>query len=64
MSQSSSTQALDTSPEGVYRALLRCLKRTKGFGIVFVQCSPAVGTKLIYRVQEDLDDKKIAIATL
>jgi len=64
MSQSSSTQALDTSPEGVYRALLRCLKRTKGFGIVFVQCSPAVGTKLIYRVQEDLDDKKIAILEL
>jgi len=59
-----STQALDTSPEGVYRALLRCLTRTKGFGIVFVQCSPAVGTQLIYRVQEDLSDKKIAILEL
>jgi hypothetical protein len=64
MSQSSSTQALDTSPEGVYRALLRCLKRTKGFGIVFVQCSPAEGTELIYRVQEDLYDKKIAVLKL
>ncbi|MEG4321349.1 MULTISPECIES: tetratricopeptide repeat protein [unclassified Microcoleus] len=59
-----STQALDTSPEGVYRALLRCLKRTKGFGIVFVQCSPAEGTELIYRVQEDLSDKKIAVLKL
>lgn len=64
MSQSSSTQSLDTSPDGVYRALLRCLKRTKGFGIVFVQCSPAVGTKLVYRVEEDLSDKKIAIIQL
>lgn len=64
MSQSSSTQALDTSPGGVYRALLRCLKRTKGFGIVFVQCSPAEGTKLIDRVQDDLSEKKIAIIEL
>jgi tetratricopeptide (TPR) repeat protein len=61
MSQSSATQKLDTSPEGVYRALLRCLKRTKGFGIVFVQCSPAEGNELICRVQEDLSDKKIAV---
>lgn len=64
MSQSSSTQALDTSPEGVYRALLRCLKRTKGFGIVFVQCSPDVGNQLTDRVQEDLSEKKIAILEL
>jgi RNA polymerase sigma factor (sigma-70 family) len=64
MSQSSSTQALDTSPEGVYRALLRCLKRTKGFGIVFVQCSPSVGTRLINRVRGDLFEKKIEILEL
>jgi len=64
MSQSSSTKALDTSPEGVYRALLRCLKRTKGFGIVFVQSPPAVATNLIYKVQEDLYDKKITILEL
>jgi tetratricopeptide (TPR) repeat protein len=64
MSQYSSTQKLDTSPEGVYRALLRCLKRTKGFGIVFVQCSPAVGNELICRVQEDLSEKNIAVLKL
>jgi tetratricopeptide (TPR) repeat protein len=64
MSQSSSTKALDTSPEGVYRALLRCLKRTKGFGIVFVQSPPAVATNLIYKVQEDLYEKKITILEL
>jgi Tetratricopeptide repeat len=64
MSQSSATQKLDTSPEGVYRALLRCLKRTKGFGIVFVQCSPAVGNELIYGVRCDLSEKKIAILEL
>ncbi len=64
MSQSSATQKLDTSPEGVYRALLRCLKRTKGFGIVFVQCSPAEGNELICRVQEDLSEKNIALLKL
>ncbi|MEG3973914.1 tetratricopeptide repeat protein [Microcoleus sp. herbarium8] len=64
MSESSANQKLDTSPEGVYRALLRCLKRTKGFGIVFVQCSPAVGFELIYRVRRDLSEKKIAILEL
>lgn len=64
MSQSSATQKLDTSPEGVYRALLRCLKRTKGFGIVFVQCSPAEGNELIGRVQEDLSEKNIAVLKL
>jgi tetratricopeptide (TPR) repeat protein len=31
---------------------------------VFVQCSPAEGTELIYRVQEDLYDKKIAVLKL
>ena len=64
MSQYSTTQKLDTSPEGVYRALLRCLKRTKGFGIVFVQCSPAEGNELIGRVQEDLSEKNIALLKL
>ncbi|MGL5058817.1 MAG: tetratricopeptide repeat protein [Microcoleus sp.] len=64
MSQSPATQKLDTSPEGVYRALLRCLKRTKGFGIVFVQSSPAVGSRLITRVRADLSEKKIAILEL
>ncbi|WP_293336710.1 tetratricopeptide repeat protein [Microcoleus sp. CAWBG58] len=64
MSQPSATRKLDTSPEGVYRALLRCLKRTKGFGIVFVQCSPAEGNELIGRVQEDLSEKKIAVLEL
>ena len=64
MSQSPATQKLDTSPEGVYRALLRCLKRTRGFGIVFVQCSPAEGNELIGRVQEDLSEKNIAVLKL
>lgn len=64
MSESSANQKLDTSPEGVYGALLRCLKRTKGFGIVFVQSSPAVGSRLITRVRADLSEKKIAILEL
>ncbi len=64
MSESSANQKLDTSPEGVYGALLRCLKRTKGFGIVFVQCSPAEGNELIGKVQEDLSQKNIAVLKL
>lgn len=64
MSQSPANQKLDTTPEGVYGALLRCLKRTKGFGIVFVQCSPAEGNELIGRVQEDLSEKNIAVLKL
>jgi tetratricopeptide (TPR) repeat protein len=40
-----------------YQGLLRGLRRKKGFGLYFVQCSPAEGTKLIERVREDLPQK-------
>ncbi len=37
-----------------YQGLLRGLRRKRGFGLYFVQCSPAEGTKLIARIREDL----------
>ncbi|KAM3095619.1 tetratricopeptide repeat protein [Phormidesmis sp. 146-12] len=40
-----------------YQGLLRGLRRKKGFGLYFVQCSPAEGTKLIARVRQDLPQK-------
>jgi tetratricopeptide (TPR) repeat protein len=56
----------DTAPsrEEVYQALVRSLRRRKGFGIVFVQCSPAEATQLIQRVQQDLPQKRVAVLQL
>ncbi len=54
--------AEDGSPsrEEVYQALVRSLRRRKGFGIVFVQCSPAEATRLIKEIQADLPQKQFA----
>ena len=52
------------SEEEVYQALRRSLQRRKGFGIVFVQCSPATATRLIARVKSDISQKKIAVLSL
>ncbi len=47
------------SKEEVYHTLLRSLRRRKGFGIVFVQCSPAEAAKLIQDIQKDLPQKQV-----
>ena len=47
------------SRDEVYQALLRSLRRRKGFGIVFVQCSPAEAAKLIQDIQKDLPQKQV-----
>ncbi len=52
------------SEEEVYQALRRSLQRRKGFGIVFVQCSPATATRLIAKVKSDISQKKIAVLSL
>lgn len=57
----------DTSPpskEEVYQTLLRSLKRRKGFGIVFIQASPAEANRLLPRIQHDLPQKQIETLTL
>jgi tetratricopeptide (TPR) repeat protein len=40
-----------------YQGLLRGLRRKKGFGLYFVQCSPAGGMQLIERIRQDLPQK-------
>jgi RNA polymerase sigma factor (sigma-70 family) len=52
------------SKEEIYHALLRSLRRRKGFGIVFVQSSPAEAVRLIQNLQQDLPEKKIAVLQL
>ncbi len=64
MSEVKLSENTSPSPEEVYQSLLRSLKRRKGFGIVFVQCSPAEGKRLIQRVQRDLPQKQMETLTL
>jgi len=52
-------QTVDSEEE--YQALLNGLKRSQGFGLYFVQCSPFSSGKLIERVQADLTDKTIKV---
>ena len=40
-----------------YQGLLRGLRRKRGFGLYFVQCSPSEGTRLIERIRQDLPQK-------
>jgi hypothetical protein len=49
-------------PEAEYRMLLNGLRRTEGFGLFFVQCSPFGGEQIIQRVRADLADQTVAVA--
>jgi tetratricopeptide (TPR) repeat protein len=51
-------------PQLEYRALVRSLKYTQGFGLLFVQCSPAEGERLIAKVRTDLWQKHIEVLSL
>jgi hypothetical protein len=53
MSTTNSSEDAVPSREEVYKTLLRSLRLKKGFGIVFVQCSPAEAISLIREVEED-----------
>ena len=64
MSLTKSHEDASPSKEEIYQALLRSLRRRKGFGIVFVQCSPAEAKQLIQQVQQDLPQKQVATLTL
>jgi hypothetical protein len=54
MSTTNSSEDAVPSREEVYKTLLRSLRLKKGFGIVFVQCSPAEAISLIREVEKDL----------
>ncbi len=51
-------------PEALYQSLVRSLKRRKGFGIVFVQCTPAKGRELFSQLQKDLPQRQLGKLTL
>jgi tetratricopeptide (TPR) repeat protein len=44
----------------VYASLLRALRRKQGFGLFFVQCTPAQGQDVMARLREDLGGKRLA----
>jgi tetratricopeptide (TPR) repeat protein len=51
-------------PEAEYRMLLNGLRRTEGFGLFFVQCSPFGGEQIIQRVRADLAEQTVAVLKL
>ena len=57
-------QDIATNQEEEYRSFLRALRRSQGFGLLFVRCSPAEGGRLIERVRGDLSQKSIEVLTL
>jgi tetratricopeptide (TPR) repeat protein len=60
------TQAIDrldlSEPEAAqeYGALVRALRRKQGFGLFFVQASPAKGQEILTDLRRDLPQKKVA----
>jgi tetratricopeptide (TPR) repeat protein len=51
-------------PQLEYRVLIRSLKYTQGFGLLFVQCAPTEGARLLERVREDLPKKRMEVLEL
>ncbi|NER30293.1 MAG: tetratricopeptide repeat protein [Symploca sp. SIO1C4] len=51
-------------PEDEYQALVRSLKWTDGFRLLFVHCSPAQGEQVITRIKEDILQKTIEVLSL
>jgi tetratricopeptide (TPR) repeat protein len=48
-----------TDPEEEYQTFVRTLKRTDGFRLLFVQCTPAQGTQLVAKVKADIPQKTV-----
>lgn len=44
----------EIDPQKEYRALIRSIQYTQGFGLLFVRCAPVEAERLIKRVQEDV----------
>jgi tetratricopeptide (TPR) repeat protein len=53
-----------STPEEEYKVLLRSLRRRKGFGLVFVRCTPVGGLELIEKIHADLPQKKADVLEL
>ena len=57
-------QDLAANSEEEYQALIRSLQWIDGFGLIFIDCSPAAGRQLIERVQQDVPEKRIGTLAL
>ncbi|MBD0266219.1 MAG: tetratricopeptide repeat protein, partial [Tolypothrix sp. Co-bin9] len=55
---------LPPEPKEVYQDLVRALKRKSGFGLFFVQCTPAEADRLVATLPQDIPHKKIAVLRL
>ena len=66
MSQTQTDVSQDSSAESEeqYLAFVRALKRRRGFGLMFVRCSPAEGKQLMKRVRDDIPQKRIDVLAL
>jgi tetratricopeptide (TPR) repeat protein len=47
-----------------YQAVVRSLRRHKGFGLLFIECTPVGGEELITKIKKDLPQKKVSILSL
>lgn len=64
MTLAKTAKQIAADPEAQYQALQRSLRRRKGFGLLFVQASPAKAQELLQRLQKDLPQKTIGTLTL
>ena len=48
-------------PEEAYGSLLRALRRTQGFGLLFVECTLAEGQRISQRIRQDLPQKTMDV---
>ncbi|MBW4467908.1 MAG: tetratricopeptide repeat protein [Pegethrix bostrychoides GSE-TBD4-15B] len=66
MSQSKSDwdEDIPYNAEDEYQALLRALRRKRGFGLYFVECSAQKGNELIASLQKDLPQKNMQVLQL
>ncbi|MEH2456081.1 tetratricopeptide repeat protein [Nostoc sp.] len=55
---------LPPEPEEAYQDLLRALKRKSGFGLFFVECTPAEADKFIVKLPQEIPQKKIEVLRL
>uniref|UniRef100_UPI0039C6A069 tetratricopeptide repeat protein n=1 Tax=Nodularia chucula TaxID=3093667 RepID=UPI0039C6A069 len=55
---------LPSEGDAEYQALVRTLKFTEGFGLLFVRCSPAEGEQIITKIKGDIVNKNIRVLRL
>lgn len=55
---------LPAEPNEEYKSLVRALKWEEGFGLFFVECSPAGGQQIMAKLREDIPGKKFDVLPL